>query len=76
MAQDGSKVSFLSNVLIVEELVIMLQSVLIEKHTKRGRKQQEGIRIILGLNRVSILMKIVMGYLIVRKNVNKTLDFS
>jgi hypothetical protein len=54
----------------------MLLSVLIKKHIKRGRKQHEGIRIILGLNRVSILTKIVMGYLIVRKNVNKTLDFS
>jgi hypothetical protein len=54
----------------------MLLSVLIKKHIKRGRKQQEEIRIISILKGVSILMKIVMGYLIVRKNVNKTLDFS
>ena len=32
------EVSFLSNVLIVEELVIMLLSVLIKKHIKGGRK--------------------------------------
>ena len=43
---------------------------------KKESKEQQGIRIGLALEKVTILMKTVMGYLTVRKNVNKILDFS
>ena len=62
---EGSEVSYLSNALLVVELVIMLPDVLIKINMKNERNMQKGIGNKLWIEGVTILMKVAMVYLIV-----------
>jgi len=74
---EGSEVSYLSNALLVVELVIMLPDVLIKINMKNERNMQKGIGNKLWIEGVTILMKVAMVYLIVMNmKLVKITDFS
>lgn len=64
---DGSEVSYLSNALLVEELVTMLPNVLIRIRLTKERNLLDGTRNRMKLRKVTTLMKTVMAYQIVTK---------